>query len=183
MKKLHSSLAFIAVAGLITMSRCRAAEQEKTVAFRTVADTPNRYVTVAAGGAINTSSLEIADRQIFVLVDLNGGELADGDTIQIKYAPVGARATYWREGEGVVNRTDARPDAACTFKIKLPEKTEKPDKDKADADKAAPLSIMLQTASSKFVSVYSNGGALATTDNQGKAVVLEVVENPVAPPK
>jgi hypothetical protein len=196
MKPFHLAITMAAATTLL-LGTCGFADEktEKTVAFHTTADTPGRYVTVAAGGIINTSGLEIADRQIFILVDLNGGEIADGDAVQIKYAPAGSRATYWREGEGVINRTGQKPDDACTFKIKLPEKkdatdttkkTDKPDKADGktdDADETAPVSIKLQTASGKFVYAPSTGAALITTINEDKAEVLEIIENPPVPPK
>jgi lysophospholipase L1-like esterase len=144
--------------------RTRAADKtEKPVAFRTG---DNRYVTAVAGGGLNTSGAEISTNQTYVLIDLNGGEVADGDSVQIKWAPAGTKPTYWHEGDAVVNRIGGKPDAACTFKIMLKEKS----------DKAAPKSVVLQTASGKFVSVPSKGAALATVQTQDNATTLDIVE-------
>jgi beta-galactosidase len=141
---------------------------EKRVAFRISAEKPNRYVTAVQNGGLTTKGATIAVNQTFLLIDLNGGELADGDSIHIQWAPIGSKPTYWGEGEGTVGRYGGKPKDASTFKITLKEK----------ADKDAPKSIVLQTASGKFVSVPSKGAALATTDTEDKATTLEVVDVP-----
>jgi hypothetical protein len=136
---------------------------EKLVAFRVAAG--NSYVTAISGG-LNTSGKRIGNLQTFVLVDLNGGDLVNGDAVQIKLAPSGSRATYWQESDGSITRVGGNPRAGATFKIKL----------KAKSAKDAPQSIVLQTASGKFVSVPAGGAVLATTDTENKATILDLVD-------
>ena len=171
MKSFYLAITMCAATTLLSGTCGFAAEKtEKSVAFRT---TDNRYVTATAKGGLNTSGAKIAGNQTFVLVDLNGGDIADGDTVQIKWAPAGSKPTYWGEGEGAIGRYGGRPGDASTFKIKLKEKSSKD-----AAGKDAPLSIVLQTASGKFVSVPGEGAALATTDAADKATTLEIVAIP-----
>lgn len=134
---------------------------ETTVAFRLA--TEKRYVTAISGG-VDASGKKIGSTQTFVLVDLNGGELAEDDAVQIKLAPAGSRATYLHESESAINRV-SKLDNAATFKVKL----------KAKTSSDALQTVILQTASGKFVAVPAAGVALATTDAEDKAVVLEIV--------
>jgi hypothetical protein len=161
----------MAAATTLLVGSCAFADEktEKTVAFRTTTalEGAKRYITMAPYGGLNASSKDIAARQVFALIDLNGGDLTEGDAIQIKYAPADGKASYWHEGESVIDRVN-KLDDACTFKIKLKEKS----------DKAGPTTIALQTASGKFISVTSRAEPLSTTDSQDKAIVLEIVENP-----
>jgi lysophospholipase L1-like esterase len=136
---------------------------ERSVAFRTA---DNGYVTAVARGGLNTSGAEISSNQTFVLIDLNGGTLADGDNVHIKWAPEGSRPTYWHEGEDNVHRIGTKPDASSTFTVKL----------KAKADKDSPQPVVLQTSGGKFVSVSKRIAPLSTTDEQGNAAVLDVME-------
>jgi hypothetical protein len=177
MKKSNWTLMAAFATALLTSSGVWAAEQtERTVSFRT-GGYVKYYISMVPQGGLSASGKEIAERQVFKLVDLNGGELADGDSIQIKYAPADGKPSYWHEGEGVVNRVGTKPDEACTFKVKLKEKS-----DKEKSDKAAPTILTLQTASGKFVSITSRTDPLVTTDVQDKAAVLEIMENPVVKP-
>ena len=163
MKSFHLAIT-LAAATTPLLGSCglAAAQTEKSVAFRTA---DNRYVTAVARGGLNTSGAEIAANQTFVLVDLNGGELADGDAVQIKWAPAGSKPTYWQEGEGTIGRYGGKPNDASIFKIKP----------KAKSAKDAPQRIVLQTASGKFVSVPGKGAALATTDTQDNAETWQIV--------
>jgi hypothetical protein len=176
MKTLHLAMTVAATTTLLVGTRSFAEEKEKPVAFRTIAD--NRYVSAAPKGGLNTTGAKIAGNQTFILVDLDGGDIADGDAIQIKQAPTGSKPTYWREGEGTISRYGGRPNDASTFKIKLKEKSDKDAADKDAADKDAPKSIALQTASGKFVSAPNKGAALVTIDTENKTTMLEIVEVP-----
>jgi rhamnogalacturonan acetylesterase len=168
MKPSHLAITMAAMTLLAGTSGFAADKTEKNVALRVMAN--NRYVTSVPQGRLDTSGKQITSRQTFVLVDLNGGEIAEGDDVLIKWAPSGTRPTYLREGEGNVQRSGNKPDAACTFKIKLKEKS----------NKDAPQSVVLQTASGKFVSVPSAGAAPATTETQDNAATLEIVDVPKA---
>jgi sialate O-acetylesterase len=162
MKVLNFATTLALTATLLAGSCARADEKtEQTVAFRH----GDNYVTAIAG-TLNTSRNEIGDGQTFVIIDLNGGEIADGDSIQIKWAPPKARPTLWREDEGVVRRVGTKADAACTFKVKV------------KSEKDAPLSIALQTASGKFVAVTNRTAPLATADAEDKAANFALVKVP-----
>jgi lysophospholipase L1-like esterase len=160
MKRFHLAITTATAATLSIGSFSFAQEPaEKSVALRT---SDNRYVTAVARGGLDTSGTAIGGNQTFVLVDLNGGDIADGDAVQIKWAPTGSKPTYWREGESNVSRYGGRPNDASTFKIKLNAFN-------------GPQSILLQTASGKFVSVPKKGAALATTATQDFAATMEIV--------
>jgi beta-galactosidase len=139
-----------------------AAEKTETpVAFNVPAY--SRYITAIPNGGLSAKSKEVTERETFVLVDLNGGQLADGDSVQIRWAPTGAKPTHWQENKSTVIRIGGKPDAACTFKVNL---------------KEVPQSVVLQTASGKFVSVSDKGTTLSTTDTQNNATTLGLVKNP-----
>lgn len=134
---------------------------EKKVALRNTAGKPARYATLLAKGGLNISSTEIGGRQVFVLVDTNGGDLADGDDVQIKYSEAD-KPNYWYEtADGKVGRVGRPSGKSGHFKIK-----------KTDAG------ISLQTASGKFVRAESRDNHLVAAEEAEKAVVFEVVENP-----
>lgn len=150
-----------------------AAAQTKNVALRFTSATPNRFATASGGGRLNTGATKIAAGQIFVLNDLNGGALEDGDNVRISWAPEDTRSTYWREGDGFLQRVGTKPDESCTFQVKMP-------------DKAAPQAVLLQTASGKFVTVDAKDGALIITAEREKAVAFtmeEIVPTPQDPAK
>jgi hypothetical protein len=163
---------FLAVGATLCLATtvCMADGQEKTVAFHTTIsfEGAQRYITPTSGGGLNASSKVITPRQVFTLVDLGGGELADGDAIQVKYASDEGQTIYWHESETLIKRV-RKLDDTCTFKIKFQEK----------ADGAAPTTVTLQTASGKFVTTTDRTSLLSATGAQEKALVLEIVENPV----
>src|SRR5438067_6612169 len=153
-----------AIASILAISAMAQTEEkkeatEKKVALRNTAEKPARYVTMVPKGGLNISSTEIADRQVFTLVDTNGGELADGDEVQIKLGE-GKDVNYWYEtGDNKIGRIGRPTDKSSTrFKIK-----------KTDAG------ISLQTASGKFVAATSKTDNLTVTDAAEKAVVFEVI--------
>jgi hypothetical protein len=143
------------------------------IAFRISAFRSLQYVTAVPNGGLNTKDVEITGRSTFIIADLNGGDLVDGDTIQIKWAPTGAKPTYWAEGDGTLGRTGGKPKENNKFKIVLKRNSEKG----ASGD-VAPFTILLKTASGKFVSAPNKAGPLATADAEDKAVTLEIVEAP-----
>ncbi len=139
------------------------AAQERTVVFRLATKTPNHFVTASAGARLNTSADKIGAGQIFLLNDLNGGALEDGDGVRIRWFPEGGRSSHWREGDGFVHRVGTNPDDLCTLHILRPEKT-------------APQLVLLQTASGKFVTVSGKEGALVLTAEREKAVTFTMEE-------
>lgn len=132
---------------------------EKQVAF----GVGTRYVSTVAQGGLDINGPEITDRQTFALIDMNGGELADGDEVRIRWAPANTRATYWQETESFINRTGYKPDDACTFRVKFA--------DPAAKDGA----LVLQTASGKFVGSGKNS-RLVPVAAQNNAITLQMEE-------
>jgi hypothetical protein len=138
--------------------------QEKRVAFRVNAERPVRYLTADRGNRMRITGSEIGPNQEFTLIDTNGGDLADGDDVQIKHVTAdGKITTYcWEHGD-TFSRTPKSADPATHFKIK---KTTQ--------------GISLQTVSGKFVAVPPTTKDLAYTDDAPKAVVFEVIERPTS---
>src|SRR5438105_15922068 len=92
-------LAILAVAALAFGQQAFADETEKSFAFQTA---DKKYVTTATGGLLDLTGTKIGSKQIFTLIDVNGGELADGDEVKIRYMPGTAagrsppKPNYWR---------------------------------------------------------------------------------------
>lgn len=159
--------ALITAASFPTVAQEESAAQsaEKKVALRNTAGEPKRYVGVAPKGEMNVQSTVIGSRQVFTIVDLNGGDLADGDEVQIKHAyPDGTGVTYWYDAGEQIGR---RPKAVAEGQFKVT---------KTDAG------ISLQTASGKFVTAPAPLDPLRLADEAEKAAVFEVVESPVVEP-
>ena len=145
---------------------------EKQVAF----GVGTRYVSTVAQGGLDTNGKQIGNNQTFTLIDINGGELADGDEVRIRWAPANTRATHWQETESFVNRTGNKPDDACTFRVKF-----------ADP-KIKDGEILLQTASGKFVGSGKNSRLVPGAAQDGALMMkMEEVEQgentqSIAPP-
>ena len=151
--------AFSVIFGVTALAQ----EVEKTVALRVNADGAQRYISIVPHGGINAQSSTITARQIFVIVDENGGDLADGDPVHIKFVPKDVKPTWWQEGtENNIARFDKK-GAQGQFTIK-----------KRDQG------IVLQAPSGKFVTVIGRTEPLGLSDTVESATVLEVVENPTA---
>ena len=133
-------------------------EKEKLVAFR-VSD--NKYVTANIGGALDLSGMKIGTKQTFTLVDLNGGELEDGDKVKIRYTPNSggtpdpSKASYWAEvKEGIRRIHDSD-----VYSIKQ-----------------VGAKYAFQTSNGKFVAGPVAGGALGLTDKPESALLAELVD-------
>jgi hypothetical protein len=133
---------------------------EKKVAFVTA---EKKYLTANTGGALDLSGVKVGSKQTFTIVDQNGGSLADGDEVKIRYTPNSggvpdpSKATYWHEGAGGIKRSKQ----GDTFKLKV-----------IDSKYA------FQTLAGKFVSATVTEGALGLADKPEGALVVEVVELP-----
>lgn len=176
MRNPHAKLIVAAAATLLVASFGSARQQPKqppaqppqvqgyTVAFRIAAASPARYISTSAGGGLNASGKKITPKEIFTMVDLDGGSLNNGDKIKISWV-----GTLWHEDKdgGKVHRVPARgaPEAECTFKIKVQSK-----------------GVMLETASGKLVSAPTNGGPLATSDKPDETTLFEAIPNPTPQP-
>jgi len=130
----------------------------KRVVFRT---TDSKYVTANTGGALDLSGVKVGSKQRFTLIDLNGGELADGDQVKILYTPnTGGvpdptKASYWREKDGGVKRGKE----GATFKLKKVEGK-----------------FAFETAAGKFITGAVTEGALGLSDKKEAALLVEVVD-------
>lgn len=136
--------------------------KEKSVALRVAG---KNFVTTNPGNSLDLTGVKVGSKQTFVLIDLNGGELADGDAIKIRYVPNSggkpdpSKTSYWLETkEGIKRGKDGD-----TFKIKKVE------------DKYA-----LQTSIGKFVGLPGDNGVLALADKQEDALLVEVLDLPLA---
>lgn len=133
-------------------------EKERLVAFRV---SENKYVTANAGGALDLSGLKIGTKQTFALIDLNGGELEDGDKVKIRYTPNSegkpdpSKTSYWAEVKEGIRRIH--------------------DSDVYSIKRVGPK-YAFQTSNGKFVAGPVAGGALGLTDKQEDALLVELVD-------
>ena len=164
MRRIHVTFMMVA-AVMLAVIPLRAAvrvdsgeAKEKTVALRT----PERkYITANPGGSLDLTGTKIGSKQTFILIDLNGGELEDGDAVKIRYVPnTGgkpdpSKASFWLETkEGVKRGRDGD-----VFKVKRVE-----------------TKYVFQTSSGKFVGAPVDGGLLAVADKQRGALLVELVD-------
>ncbi|MEA3186893.1 MAG: hypothetical protein QOD99_723 [Chthoniobacter sp.] len=153
---------FTAAVLLSSVAAGWAQQTEKSVAFVTP---EKKYITAATGSLLDLSGAKIASKQTFTLVDLNGGDLADGDDVQVRYTPTPKpgeqpKPNFWREAKGELKRGGE----AGTFKLKKVEKT-----------------FSFQTPAGKFVAApASEGGPLTVADTADKALQVEIVDAPAA---
>jgi hypothetical protein len=105
---------------------------------------------------------------MFTIIDLNGGNLADGDTVKIRYTPHGGAATdqtkssYWREtAEGIKRNSEG-----SVFKIKLVD-----------------TKYAFQAPSGKFMTGVVTENVFGLSDKQADALLLELVDLSAGVPK
>lgn len=160
MKRLPNIVFAVTLATLFaTPLRSFAQETEKKVAFQTK---EKKYVTTGANSSLDLSATKIGSKQTFTLIDVNGGDLADGDEIKVRYNPgnsaggTPSKPNYWQESkDGGLKRGGE----AGVFKVKKVE------------DKYA-----IQTPGGKFVAAPTGEGALTVADKQDGALLLEIVD-------
>lgn len=155
---MKTTLHLLTVITSIVATSALAQSVEKKVALKVPAT--KTYAGIAAKGGVNIKGRDFSGAGVFTLVDADGGGLADGDDVQIKFISGGGKATYWSESGTTISRI-YKSDASTRFKVK-----------KSDAG------ISLQTASCKFVSASSKADPLAVADAADKATVFELIENP-----
>jgi hypothetical protein len=171
MKQVHVVLIATGAATMLAAAPLRAAVhvdtaevKEKLVAFQTAEGT---YIGTDTGGALNTVGPKIGSKQKFTLVDLNGGELQDGDGVKIRYtpnsrgAPDTSKSSYWIESKDGIKRGHD----ADIFKVKKVE-----------------TKYALQAPSGKYVGPAPTPatGMLGLSDKLEGALLLDIVD-PTAP--
>lgn len=127
------------------------------------------YLGMVANGGMDASSKEITPKQIFLLVDLNGGELANGDSVKIIFGE-GQTQSQLREDveKNLIHRIPLRgaKDDGCIFKIF-----------------STNQGVLLQTASGKYLAVAADGKSLTTTDKKDDTSFLTTVQSTQPPVK
>jgi uncharacterized Zn ribbon protein len=155
MKKLVIYSAIAAGALIAPLHTSLAQAVEKTVAFKT---SEGKYISVAPNSALDLGATKVGSRQVFTLVDTNGGDLADGDAVKVIQTDAvkdDPAAKGWKVAK---DGTVARGASPATFKLKKV------------ADKWA-----FQTPDGKFVGATASGG-LGTVDTAETALQIEVLE-------
>lgn len=132
-----------------------------TVAFKL---NNGKHLGMVGGGKMDTSATEIGNNQIFQMIDLNGGQLSNGDTVKIIFGQ-GQTQSQWHEDKenSLINRVPTRGarDEECIFKILV-----------------VGGKVLLQTPSGKFVATSEDGKSLITTDKKDDTSFLTAVPNP-----
>lgn len=132
-----------------------------TVAFKL---NNGKHLGMVGGGKMDASSAEIGNNQIFQLIDLNGGQLSNGDTVKIIFGQGPTQSQLHEDKDnGLINRVPTRgaKDEECIFKILVVGKN-----------------ILLQTPGGKFVATSEDGKSLITTDKKDDSSFLTAVPNP-----
>jgi|GEM_PF-5598615 len=128
---------------LLTSNATTFGQKEYTVAFRTVAGEPSRYITYPGNceAGLNSGRNEITANAIFTLIDLNEGVIEDGDSVRIKCGD-----KHWRASGNSIALEGGIVDKATKFKVKR-----------------FGNFIMLYTYNRRsFVVAPANGGSLST---------------------
>jgi hypothetical protein len=121
-----------------------------------------QYVTANTGGGLGAYGAKIGSKQVFAIIDLNGGDLMDGDGIKIQYTPNAggkpdpSKASYWMEVEEGVKRGKE----GGVFKIKK-----------------VGTKYAFLAPSGKFVTAMpGEEGVLLVSDKQESAMLVEFVD-------
>ena len=132
-----------------------------TVAFKL---NNGKHLGMVGGGKMDASSAEIGTNQIFQMIDLNGGQLSNGDSVKIIFGQAQTQSQLHEDKENnVINRVPTRgaKDEECIFKILV-----------------VGAKVLLQTPSGKFIATSEDGKSLITTDKKDDSSFLTAVPNP-----
>jgi uncharacterized Zn ribbon protein len=146
MKKHLFYSALFAGAVIVPLHTSLAQTAEKSVAFKTA---DGKFVTGVPSAGFDLSGTKAGGRQIYNLVDENGGELADGDSVKVMMSD---NVKGWKIKDGTLWR-----GTPAAFKVK-----------KVDNKWA------FQARDGKFVGV-ATGGAVGAVDTLETALQLEIV--------
>ena len=129
----------------------------------------DKYVSTGMNSGLAANGGKIGSKQTFSIIDLNGGDLADGDGIQIRYVPNAggkpdpSKASFWKETEGGVKRGKE----GDTFKLKK-----------------VGTKYALLAPSGKFVTgTQGDDGVLVVSDKQEGALLVEFIDLSGGKPK
>src|SRR3984957_1191838 len=125
---------------------------ERSVAFRTIANT---FITASPSNALDLTGAKLGSRQTFTLVDITGGELADGHEVRIRYTPRTGKPSYWVENKLGIRRGHS----SDVFKIK-----------------SVGAKVALVTATGKFVAPPTVANALGVADKPEGALLVEILD-------
>ena len=126
---------------------------ERLVAFRTVA---NRFITASPSNALDLTGVKLGARQTFALIDITGGELADGHEVRIRYTPRTGKPSYWLENKLGIRRGHT----GDVFKIRR-----------------VGTKVALVTATGKYVAPPTTATALGVADKQEGALLVEILDS------
>jgi len=125
---------------------------ERSVAFRTIG---NKFVTASPSNALDLTGVKLGGRQTFTLVDVAGGEVADGHEVRIRYTPRTGKPSYWVENKLGIRRGHS----SDVFKIKR-----------------VGAKVALVTATGKFVAPPIVVNALGVTDRLEGALLFDILD-------
>ena len=118
------------------------------------------HLGTVAGGGLDAASKEIGTNQIFNMIDLNGGNVSNGDTVKIVFAQSQMREDASANKIHRVSMRGAKEEE-CVFKIIVTGKN-----------------ILLQTPSGKYLAVAPDGKSVVTTEKKDETSLLVAVTNP-----
>ncbi len=127
------------------------------------------YLGMIPQGGMGAGSKEITSKEIFQMVDLNGGQLANGDTIKILFGDGQTQSQLHEDTEkNLIHRIPSRgaKDDGCIFKILV-----------------VGSNVLLQTPSGKVVGMSTEGKSLTVTDKKDDTSLLTAIPNPQPPAK
>ncbi|HUJ11246.1 MAG TPA: hypothetical protein VL171_14595 [Verrucomicrobiae bacterium] len=132
---------------------------DKPVAF----EVDGKYLTADPGNALDLMGDKIGSKQGFTLVDVNGGELADGDEVRIQYIP----------GKGHGRAGDP---TKSSFWVETPEGIRRNREGGSFRIKQVGDKYAFQTDKGKFVGPPAAGGFLTLVDKQEGAMLVKIID-------
>ena len=146
--------------GTIVLCGQSVAAQQATEIPVSLKTADGKYVGMVAGGGLDAGASAVTAKQTFVLVDLNGGKIADGDKVKIKID-----TSQWREDKekSLIHRVPSKgaKEDESVFKLHVKDK-----------------SIYFETPDGKFVKIENNA---VTTTGDAKSAALFDVQAAVSP--
>lgn len=145
---------------LLLMLTCEIFAQQAVEIPVSLKTPDGKYIGQVSGGGLDASANSVSAKQTFILVDINGGKIADGDLVKIKFD-----ASQWHEDKekSIIHRVSIKgsKEDECIFKLRVYDKL-----------------IFFETASGKFVKV-EDIAVIATKEAQNATLfdVQAVIPN------